>query len=134
MIVPSLFADLRKRNIVVSVDLDSRLRIEAPQGALDESLRAAIRKYKSELLELAFEIEERAALMFEIDNPSSEDLERTRDEARKHVLGGTASPDGRLWLMEYAERHPAMIALQKIHRRRHGSDAEIVDVRRTEAA
>jgi TubC N-terminal docking domain len=130
MIAPSLHADLKARGVTLSVDFNSRLRVEAPQGVLNDSLRAALQKYKSELLELTFEIEERAALMFEIENPSPEDLERTRNEARKYVLGGMASPDGCLWLKEYVTHHPAIVALQKIHRQRFGCDAEIEDVRR----
>ncbi|HEX8843069.1 MAG TPA: hypothetical protein VF791_00285 [Pyrinomonadaceae bacterium] len=134
MIVPSLYADLRRRGVTVSVDAKSRLRVEAPPGALDDSLRTAIRTHRDELLQFIFEIEERAALMFEVENLSIEELERTRNEARKTVLGGMASPDGRLWLREYATHHPSVLAMQKAHRKAFGCDAEIVGVCREDAA
>jgi hypothetical protein len=112
MIVPSLYADLRSRGVKLSIAKTSdryespelpplRLHVRAPVGALNESLRAAISDHRDELVQFIFELEEAAAILVVMQQNRIEDSEQL---AYACVTGGTATPDGQLWLREYAER------------------------------
>ncbi|MDQ3820680.1 MAG: hypothetical protein M3362_23765, partial [Acidobacteriota bacterium] len=59
-------------------------------------------------------------------------IEDAKVLARDCVLGGRATPDGGLWLSEYAARHPSVIAAQDACRKVLGCELEIVDVWRAE--
>jgi hypothetical protein len=64
MNVSELLADLESRGVVLSEnEAGTGLRIDAPPGALSPDLRGQIVAQKSELRDLLFEREERAALM-----------------------------------------------------------------------
>jgi hypothetical protein len=112
MIAPNLYADLAARGVKLSIaktpkrdeSLElppARLRIRAPEGALTDSLRAAIAEHKGELLQFVFELEESAAILQVMQGNRIEESERL---ARECVRGGTATADGQLWLREYAQR------------------------------
>lgn len=139
MIVPSLYADLRARGVKISIARtpdkreapempETRLHIRAPQGALNETLRAAIANHRDELLQFVFELEETAATLAVMQGNRIEDSERL---ARECVRGGLATPDGALWLREYAEHHPDVLALKAACQKATGNDAlEIISVER----
>jgi hypothetical protein len=74
-----------------------RLHIRAPEGALNESLRAAISDHRDELVEFVFELEETAAILQVMQGNRIEEAQKL---AHVCVQGGTASPDGQLWLRE----------------------------------
>lgn len=142
MIAPSLYADLVSRGVELSIaktpDIkDSpeipplRLHIRAPEGALDEAMRAAIHRHRDELLQFVFELEEAAAILQIMQGNRIEDAQRL---AREYVIGGNASPDGRLWLTDYAEHHPKVLAAQDACRKVFNCELEIMDVGRIEAA
>jgi hypothetical protein len=129
MIAPSLFADLWARGVRVSIaptPKDSpdvpplRLRIQAPDGALIPSLREAIARHRDELLAYVFDLEERAAVL-EYDGGY------TREDAERIARGG-ANADGRLYLQDLAENHPAVRHMLEVF------GTEIEDVRRRDAA
>jgi hypothetical protein len=101
MIIWSLYADLCARGVLLSTIGDgSKLRVKAPIGALNETMRRAIQDHKADLLDFVVELEETAAILEEQGNT----LARARALARECVTGGQATPDGELWLREYAER------------------------------
>ncbi|HZH33002.1 MAG TPA: hypothetical protein VEY11_19700 [Pyrinomonadaceae bacterium] len=103
MIAPSLYAYLRTRGVRLSLATGSRLQVHAPAGAITEHMRGFIREHAAELAQFIFELEERAAVFeFEQGHPRAE-AERL---ARLNVLGGTAAPDGQLWMKVYAASHP----------------------------
>lgn len=119
MIVPSLYAELRARGVHLRIartpdkseqpELSPlRLNIRAPEGALNESLRAAISDHRDELVEFVFELEETAAILQVMQGNRIEDAQEL---ARACVMGGTASPDGHLWLREYAQREVDRLGL-----------------------
>ena len=133
MIAPSLYAELVGRGVRLSIAPTPtgeqspalRLRVQAPVGALTSGLKGALERHRAELLEYVFELEERAAvLQFEQGN-TPEESER---HARACVVGGSAGPDGRLWLFDLAEHHPAVRHMLKTF------NAQIVEVHRSEAA
>lgn len=110
MIVPSLYADLRARGVQLSIAKTPkaaesaeipplRLHVRAPQGALNESMRAAIEANRDELLQFVFELDEAAAILQIMQGNRIEDAPEL---ARDCVRGGRATPDGELWLKEYA--------------------------------
>jgi hypothetical protein len=119
MIAYSLFADLRARGVRLSVELGSQLRVQAPPGALNGTLRSAIREHKADLLQFVYELEERQAIL-EIDSGLAPD--EAAQVARQMVRGGLASPDGDLWLRAYAQAELDRLGLSGL--------LEIVDVRR----
>jgi hypothetical protein len=136
MIVPSLYADLRSRGVALSIAETPkagesnglsvtlpplRLRVQAPDRALDGGLCAAIRRHRDELLQFVFELEERAAIL---EYEQGHSREQAEELARGCVIGGHASPDGRLWLQEYALNHPTVEAFLKTF------GGEIVELRR----
>jgi len=103
MIAPSLYAYLRTRGVRLSLATGSRLRVHALEGALTEYMRSFIAAHAAELAQFIYELEERAAV-FEFDQGHTrEEAERL---ARLCVLGGTAAPDGQLWMKAYAASHP----------------------------
>jgi hypothetical protein len=103
MIAPSLYAYLRTRGVRLSLATGSRLRVHAPEGALTEHMRRFITAHAAELAQFILELEERAAV-FEFDQGHTRaEAERL---ARLSVLGGTAAPDGQLWMKQYAASHP----------------------------
>jgi hypothetical protein len=129
MIAPSLYADLLARGVRVSIaptPKDSpdvpplRLRIQAPDGALPPLIREAITRHRDELLEYVFNVEERAAVL-------EYEAGHTREEAERIARGG-ANADGRLYLRDLAENHPAVCHMLTVFK------AEIAEVRRDEAA
>jgi hypothetical protein len=136
MIVPSLYANLRLRGVRLSIaetpkaevspELPSlRLRVQAPHGALTLALAEAMKRNRDELLDYVFELEERAAVLQHEQSNTRGDAELF---ARCCVVGGSAGPDGRLWLKDLAEHHPAVEAARSVF-----PDLEIVDVWRDEA-
>lgn len=142
MIVPSLYADLTARGVRLSIaptpksdespELPPlRLRIRAPVGALNDTLRAAIAAHRDELLQFVFELEEAAAILIVMQGNRIEESEQL---ARGCVRGGAATSDGELWLRDYVALSPEVAALQRIHRQRFGCDAEIVSVQRIEVS
>jgi hypothetical protein len=129
MIAPSLYADLLARGVRVSIaptPKDSpdvpplRLRIQAPDGTLPPSIREAITRHRDELLEYVFDLEERAAVL-------EYETGHTREEAERIARGG-ANADGRLYLRDLAENHPAVLHMLTAFK------AEIAEVGRSEAA
>jgi hypothetical protein len=132
MIVPSLYADLVARGVLLSIaptpsphsvpELPPlRLRIRAPEGALTEPLRALIVDCRDDLVQFVFELEETAAVLAVMQGNRIEEAEEL---ARHCVRGGMATPDGALYLRGLAERHPAVQALCEVF------NGEIVDIRR----
>jgi hypothetical protein len=136
MIAWSLYADLVQRGVRLSIAPTPKqeaapqlpalsLRVQAPPGALNEHLRAALAEYRADLLQFVFELEERAAILeYEQGQtrPVAEEL------ARGCVRGGHAGPDGELWLRAYAETHPDVRHLLGELAKRGGG--EIVSVTR----
>jgi hypothetical protein len=129
--VPSLFADLLSRGVHLSIaptpkaedspELPGlRLRVQAPDGALCPSLREAIQRHRAALLAYVFDLEERAAVL-EYDGGYE------REEAERIARGG-ATPDGRLYLRDLAEHHPAVRHMLQVF------GGELVEVERSEAA
>jgi hypothetical protein len=132
MIAPNLYAHLRARGVRLSIaktpngkesiDLpELRLHIRAPEGALSESLRASIQDHRDELVQFVFELEESAAILQVMQGNRIEESERL---ARECVRGGTATPDGELWLTELAARLGIASAFGGL---------EVVDVERMKA-
>lgn len=110
MIAPSLYADLRARGVELSIARTPakseaaelpplRLKVRAPEGALNETMRRAIALYRDDLLQFVFELEEAAAVLVSMYGAR---LEEAPELARDRVLCGRATPDGQLWLREYA--------------------------------
>jgi len=137
MIYPSLYADLTARGVKLSIaptpkkdespELPPlRLQIRAPEGALNEALREAIRAHRDDLLQFVFELEESAAILVSMYGARLEDAPQL---ARERVWGGTATPDGQLWLTEYAQREVDRLGIAHAF-----GDLEIVSVERIEKA
>ncbi|HEY0003764.1 MAG TPA: hypothetical protein VGB17_03050 [Pyrinomonadaceae bacterium] len=110
MIAANLYADLEGRGVRLFLDAQG-LRFKAPKGALNETLKEAMRRHRDELVQFVFDLEERAALMYEREDLTEEEKARTREQARRSIT--TATADGALWLREYAEHHPMMVALNQ---------------------
>jgi hypothetical protein len=134
MIAPSLYADLRLRGVRLSVaetpkagELPPlRLRVQTPEGSLTPALTDALKRHRDELLAYVFDLEERAAVLEYEQGNTREDAELF---ARACVVGGSAGPDGRLWLRDLAEHHPTIEAVRDAY-----PDLELVDVWRGEPA
>jgi hypothetical protein len=131
MIAPSFYADLLSRGVRLSIAATPKaeaspelpalkLRVQAAEGALILSLREAIQRHREELLAYVFDLEERAAVL-EYDGGHA------REEAERLALGG-ANPDGRLYLRDLAENHPAVRHMLTVF------NAEVVEVGREAAA
>lgn len=131
MIEASLLADLRSRGVILTIASGGRLRVRAPHGVLNPSLQRAIWEHRDGLIQLVYELEERAAILEIEQGYSPEDAERL---ARECVRGGTATPDGHLWLREYAEYHPNVIALRRAFETVFGCGLDIIEVQRVENA
>jgi hypothetical protein len=137
MIYPSLYADLTARGVKLSIaptpkkdespELPPlRLQIRAPEGALNEALREAIRAHRDDLLQFVFELEEAAAILVSMYGARLEDAPQL---ARARVWGGSATPDGQLWLTEYAQREVDRLGIAQAF-----GGLEIVSVERIEKA
>jgi hypothetical protein len=136
MIAPNLYAHLRARGVKISVartpnKTDSpelpplRLHIRAPEGALSESLRAAITDHRDDLVQFVYELEETAAILQVMQGNRIEESERM---ARECVRGGTATPDGEVWLTELAAREVKQLGIASAF-----GGLEIVSVERLKA-
>ncbi|HEY9285907.1 MAG TPA: hypothetical protein VIP46_20830 [Pyrinomonadaceae bacterium] len=99
MIAPSLYAYLRSRGVRLSLAGDRRLRVLSPAGALCAELRRFVRAHAEELAQFVYELEERAAVFEHEYGLTKAEAELS---ARQCVRGGTAAPDGQLWLREFA--------------------------------
>ena len=120
MIAPSLYAYLRTRGVCLSLATGSRLQMHAPAGAVTQYMRDFIREHAAEMAQFIFELEERAAILEFDQGHTRAEAERL---ARLCVLGGTAAPDGQLWMKAYAASHPLVQeALSRF-------DAEVVEVK-----
>jgi hypothetical protein len=111
MIAASLLADLEHCGVrVSSTDGEAtRLTVEAPSGALTDSLRGAIRRHKVELLDLIIELEETRAVIEE-NGATPEEADRAAREAL-HI--STVTPDGALYLRDLVEHDPMMQAFNE---------------------
>lgn len=144
MIVPSLYADLCARGVRLSVaetpnggELPPlRLHVQAPKGALNESLHRALVRHRDELLALVFELEETEAVLTEHAgyDPETERREALRQAARECVRGGTATPDGELWLRSYAMNHPSVQTMLKSYYNYFGEHLDVFEIRRERQA
>lgn len=103
MIAPSLYAYLRTRGVRLSLATGSRLQVHAPVGVITEHMRGFIRAHAGELAQFILELEERAAVFEFEQGHTRAEAERL---ARLSVIGGTATPDGQLWMKAYAASHP----------------------------
>lgn len=103
MIAPSLYAYLQTRGVRLSLAGNGHLRVHAPAGAITEYMRNFIRAHAAELAQFIYELEERAAVFEFEQGHARAEAERL---ARLSVLGGTAAPDGQLWMKQYAASHP----------------------------
>ncbi|MDQ1592970.1 MAG: hypothetical protein QOG71_3597 [Pyrinomonadaceae bacterium] len=81
----------------------SRLQMHAPAGAVTEHMRNFVREHAAELAQFIYELEERAAVFEFEQGHTRAEAERL---ARMCVLGGTAEPDGQLWMKLYTSTHP----------------------------
>lgn len=120
MIAPSLHAYLRTRGVWLSLATGSNLQVHAPAGAITEHMRRFVDKHAAELAQFVFELEERAAILEFEQGHTRAEAERL---ARLCVWGGTATPDGQLWLKAYASTHPHVQAVVARFR------AEVVEVK-----
>lgn len=120
MIAPSLYAYLQTRGVRLSLATGSRLQMHAPAGAVTEYMRDFIAAHAAELAQFILELEERAAVLEFEQRHARAEAERL---ARLCVWGGTAEPDGQLWMKEYAASHPLV---QEVLGR---FGAEVVEVR-----
>jgi hypothetical protein len=120
MIAPSLYAYLQTRGVRLSVATGSRLQMHAPAGVITEHMRSFVRAHAAELAQFIYELEERAAVFEFEQGHARAEAERL---ARLSVLGGTAAPDGQLWMKQYAATHPLV---QQVLSR---FGAEVVEVR-----
>ncbi len=111
MIAWSLLADLQARGVRLSVDLGGRLGVEAPAGSLNPTMRESIKAHKADLLQIIYELEERAAVL-EYDAHLASDV--AEEKARHMVRGALAGPSGRLWLREYAEAELKRLGLSEM--------------------
>lgn len=128
MIAANLLADLEQRGARVSSRDGNmtRLMVEAPRGALTDSLRSAIRRHRAELLDLIIEIEEMRAI-FEEQGCTPEAADRA---ARECLHISSITPDGELYLRDLAEHDPRLQAISEIC-----GGYDILEVRRiTDAA
>ena len=83
MIPSVLLDDLRQRGVVLKVEDEDRLRVEAPRGALTPALHATLKAHKREVIEEL----RRYATMYEeltIDIGSLVDVEALRWMAHRH--------------------------------------------------
>lgn len=120
MIAPSLYAYLQTRGVRLSLAMGSRLQVHAPAGAITVYMQSFVARHSAELAQFIFELEERAAILEFEQGHTRAEAERL---ARLCVWGGTASPDGQLWLKAYASTHP--LVRQVLSRFR----AQIVEVK-----
>lgn len=120
MIAPSLYAYLQTRGVRLSLGTGSRLQVHAPVGAITVYMQSFVEQHRAELAQFIFELEERAAILEFEQGHSRAEAERL---ARLCVWGGTASPDGQLWMKAYAATHP--LVRQVLSRFR----AEVVEVK-----
>jgi hypothetical protein len=136
MIAPNLCAHLRARGVKLCIartpnkadspDLPPlRLQIRAPEGALTGALRAAITDHRDDLVQFVYELEETAAILQIMQGNRIEESERL---ARECVRGGTATPDGELWLTELATREIEQLGIASVF-----GGLEIVNVERMTA-
>jgi hypothetical protein len=136
MIAPNLYAHLRARGVKLSIartpnKTDSpllpplRLHIRAPEGALTDSLRAAITDHRDDLTQFVYELEEVAAILQVMQGNRIEESERL---ARGCVRGGLATPDGEVWLTELATREIEQLGIASVF-----GGLEIVNVERVTA-
>jgi hypothetical protein len=108
MIAPSLYAYLQTRGVQLSLAADSQLSVQALEGAITEHMRRFVEAHAAELAQFVFELEERAAILEFEQGHTRAEAERL---ARLCVWGGTATPDGQLWLQAYAASHPRVQAV-----------------------
>jgi hypothetical protein len=120
MIAPSLYAYLQTRGVRLSLAANSGLRVHALEGAIIVYMRSFVERHRAELAQFIFELEERAAVLEFEQGHTRAEAERL---ARLCVWGGTATPDGQLWLKAYAAAHP--LVRQVLSRFR----AEVVEVK-----
>lgn len=122
MIAPSLYSYLRSRGVRLSLAGDRRLRVLSPAGSLSPELRRFVGSHAAELAQHVYELDERAAI-FEHDHGLTKAEAELR--ARQCVRGGTAAPDGQLWLREFAATLPQVRDLLEVF------GGEVVEVRLT---
>jgi hypothetical protein len=120
MIAPSLYAYLQTCGVRLSLAIGSKLQVHAPVGAITEHMRSFVEAHAAELAQFICELEERAAILEFEQGHSKVEAERL---ARLCVWGGTAAPDGQLWLKAYAASHPLVQAVISRFR------AELVEVK-----
>src|SRR5918997_711795 len=103
MSAPSLYAYLQTRGVRFSLATDSRLQVHARAETITVHMRRFIKSHAAELAQFIFELEERAAIFEFEQGHTRAEAERL---ARLYVWGGTAAPDGQLWMKAYAATHP----------------------------
>jgi hypothetical protein len=134
MLAANLYADLISRGVALGISDDGRsLTFKAAKGILTDTLRRAMQRHRDELLEFVLNIEERAAMLSEIENPTPAQLAETRQRALQLVRFGTATPDGQLYLRDLVEHDSTFQSLNRMHAERFGCPVEIVSIERRAA-
>ncbi len=78
MIAQNLFDHLRDLGVIIALNEDfTGLAFDAPKGVLTPELMALVREHKTELIDVVFDAEERAAIKEESE-PAQAEVERQR--------------------------------------------------------
>jgi len=110
MIAANLYADLRTRGVTLSTAERNKLKVRAPLGTVTPNLLSAMQRHREDLLQFVYELAECAAILEVDQGNTAEEADRL---AHQCVPYGTASPDGELWLRDYALHDPRVLALHK---------------------
>jgi hypothetical protein len=118
MIAQNLFDHLKELGVIVALNEDfTALAFDAPKGVLTPELMALVREHKAELIDAAFDAEERAAIKEESE-PVEVEVERQRPY--------TLSFEGDKKLIEDYRHHPQVAELVDALCRHGGGVVEFV--------
>jgi hypothetical protein len=129
----TLYSQLVSSGVALWID-SGLLKFKQP-GTLTAQTLSMMKAYRDDLIDIVCEVEERAALMLEKDEPTDEEIEESRERARLHVLANRQETkpfnwqgiefSGELALVHYAQRIPRVVAMARFLQQRGGATFEV---------